>query len=970
MSDGAGPEGPMDEVERAVRSVEDPNVTFVGGFDLAESPIDITDEVRRSCERNYCGYYGRSWSCPPHVPPCQTCRIMLAGYPRMMLVRTTFKRDGPFDLEGMRASSLAHARYSFRVRDRLEGIEGLRFKVLGAGSCAYCERCTCPDEPCRFPDRRMNSLESYGIDLTSFLMAHGIAGRGGNDEQSYFSMVLYVPPRVRGRAVYLRCRHPTDVYRYAALEDSIVRSVRELSEGRDVAVAFSGGLDSGLVAALASRYAGSVRLYTCGTSNAYDVAAARELSGRLGLPWVHVRLTTGNIGPLLTELMSSTRITDPFTASYELQLFSVCKEADEETVLTGQGADEYFMGCAKYVGRTPEAYEALVRAGKERLLEVSVPCERAIAAYFGKDLGYPYLDPGVIAEVDRLDPADLVPRDMDSRKAVLRDVALHLGFDSLGDRRKKSSQYGSGTTDLIRAVARERGMRYNEYIDSLRGDATSGLPMSGRGSVVDARVDSVLKAEAERIIREGGMDPSSVVDAVYRRIVRDGDLRSIRDDERARSLITMSFLLPYAILIVETTIFNYRTIIRPSMVSNDSDGHGRYGNVETEYKPVSRGIPESLWSTYSALANTEGGRIVLGAMLIEGDLIVTGIDDPEMMVREIRSRVRDPGRASVDLISDSLAVDGIDGRSVVVIDVLRADRRVRPVYVNGRREGGTFRRMDGADRMCTMDEIDSMVRDSGPPIDGTVLSWAGTGDLDRDTVLEYRAEMRSADPESPLNRLGMDDFLRAIGAVGSEDGREGLTVAGLLMFGHNHRILRWNGAFSLDYYEPMGDGPDWRYRLSTRDTTWVGNVYNFHRMVLQKLSEPAFGGCLQGGLRAAVGEAVMNALMNEDYAGPEGVRIVRRPETLEISNYGDLRIPLREAVTGGRSDPRNPTVARMFQLIGRAELSGSGMRSIASVWEGCGLGRPELDIVHGPSRVILRLGLTPASHQDETSPRA
>lgn len=312
------------------------------------------------------------------------------------------------------------------------------------------------------------------------------------------------------------------------LEDSIVSAVRRMSEGRDVAVAFSGGLDSGLVAGLAARYARSVHLYTCGTANAYDVVAADELSKRLGLPWTHVKLTTGNIGQLIVELMSATGVTDPFTVSYELQLFSVCRECPEDVVLTGQGADEYFMGCAKYVGRTPDAYDSLVRAGKDRLREVSIPCELAIASHFSKDLCYPYMDPEVVARAEALDPEELLPRDMDSRKAVLKEVARDLGFDCLLDRRKKSSQYGSGTTDLIRAVARERGMRYNEYIDSLRGAAASGLPMSGRGSVVDARVDSVLKAEAERIIRDGGMDPSAVIGAVYRRIVSDGDLRSVR----------------------------------------------------------------------------------------------------------------------------------------------------------------------------------------------------------------------------------------------------------------------------------------------------------------------------------------------------------------------------------------------------------------------------------------------------------
>lgn len=335
-------------------------------------------------------------------------------------------------------------------------------------------------------------------------------------------------PSPRLRSLYHGPAHLSCMYRHADLGEAIVRSVRESSEGRDVAVAFSGGLDSGLVAGLAARYARSVHLYTCGTANAYDVVAADELSKRLGLPWTHVKLTTGNIGPLIVELMSATGVTDPFTVSYELQLFSVCRECSEDVVLTGQGADEYFMGCAKYVGRTTEAYDSLVRAGKDRLREVSIPCELAIASHFSKDLRYPYMDPEVIEQAEALDPEELLPRDMDSRKAVLKDIARDLGFDCLLDRRKKSSQYGSGTTDLIRAVARERGMRYNEYIDSLRGAATSGLPMSGRGSVVDARVDSVLKAEAERIIREGGMDPSAVIEAVYRRIVRDGDLRSVR----------------------------------------------------------------------------------------------------------------------------------------------------------------------------------------------------------------------------------------------------------------------------------------------------------------------------------------------------------------------------------------------------------------------------------------------------------
>lgn len=306
-----------------------------------------------------------------------------------------------------------------------------------------------------------------------------------------------------------------------AVEDSVRRSC----EGRDVGVAFSGGLDSGLVSALASRYARSVTCYTCGTDNAFDVRAGRELAEELGIPWVHCRISRSDIESTVRELISAVGESDPFTVSYELQLFCVCREADQDTILTGQGSDEYFGGCAKYVGQTDEAYEALRKAAIDRLNQVSIPCEMRIAEHFGKDLRYPYMDAEVISVIEGLDPGDLRPVDMDSRKSVLREVAMDFGYRTIAERRKKSSQYGSGTTDLIRAVARSRGLRYNEYIASIYDEAcTPEIPFSGRGSVINARVDSVLKAEAEKIIAACGSDPSDAIARMYRRIVLDGDL--------------------------------------------------------------------------------------------------------------------------------------------------------------------------------------------------------------------------------------------------------------------------------------------------------------------------------------------------------------------------------------------------------------------------------------------------------------
>ena len=134
--------------------------------------------------------------------------------------------------------------------------------------------------------------------------------------------------------------------RYEALGRAMEESVRVICEGKRVGVAFSGGMDSGLIAALASRYARSVTCYTCGTDDAFDVQAGKELADMLGLPWVHCRISEDDIEDTIREFILATKVSDPFTISYELQLFTVCRDASERIILSGQGSDEYFGGNA------------------------------------------------------------------------------------------------------------------------------------------------------------------------------------------------------------------------------------------------------------------------------------------------------------------------------------------------------------------------------------------------------------------------------------------------------------------------------------------------------------------------------------------------------------------------------------------------------------------------------------------------
>ena len=254
------------------------------------------------------------------------------------------------------------------------------------------------------------------------------------------------------------------------LQNALVSAIKSQVQGEDIAVAFSGGLDSGLVAAIAKEYARSVTLYTSGKDQSYDVVMAQEMSERLGLPWLHIPLTEDNIEARLREMISITGTSSPLTLSFELPLFFVCRTVREKYVLSGQGSDELFAGYSKYIGLSIDELDRMRKADLGKLISSTIPHETKVADHFGRKVLYPYMDSIVTMQVNALDLNELKPADADHRKMLLRQVATNLGYPFIAEKKKKAAQYGSGTMDLVRKVAENKGMTYAELVDSIYKD--------------------------------------------------------------------------------------------------------------------------------------------------------------------------------------------------------------------------------------------------------------------------------------------------------------------------------------------------------------------------------------------------------------------------------------------------------------------------------------------------------------------
>jgi predicted HTH transcriptional regulator len=358
-------------------------------------------------------------------------------------------------------------------------------------------------------------------------------------------------------------------------------------------------------------------------------------------------------------------------------------------------------------------------------------------------------------------------------------------------------------------------------------------------------------------------------------------------------------------------------------------------------------IPEEFWPTYSAFANTRGGTVVLGVSEKDGRFSIDGIANPSKVRRELFDALNNRQKVSANLLSDDLVQEvAIEGRTILVIDIPRASRQQRPLHLTGNPLGGhTYRRLNDGDRKLSDDEVKRMlaeqVEDSR---DTRILRGLDLEDLDQPTFRAYRQVFASRDPVHPWVALEDREFLRSIGAWrrNRETGDQGLTLAGLLMFGTMQGIQEELPYYMLDYQERPEARTEQRWidRL-TLDGRWSGNVYDFYRKVYSKLTaDLKVPFRLEYGERKddtpiheALREALVNVLVHADYSDRASVLIVKRPDLFGFRNPGLMRIPVEIALQGGEADCRNRLLHQMFRYVGAGEQAGTGIPKILRGWQ-------------------------------------
>lgn len=230
-------------------------------------------------------------------------------------------------------------------------------------------------------------------------------------------------------------------------------------------VLFSGGLDSSIIAKIASEISGSIVLYSASFPASRDCNNALEAAKLLKLPMKIEALSLDKISEEVSKLQYAIEDSSPMQLAIAIPIYFACKLASMDRVkilLSAQGADELFGGYMKH--------EKILRAGGELALqkellreiqdlhEVNLARDDRASMASGIELRLPFLSREIVEYALAL-PAKYKVAPVGglsySRKHILRLVGRKLGLPpQICNRPKIAAQYGSNAMRAVRRLVR------------------------------------------------------------------------------------------------------------------------------------------------------------------------------------------------------------------------------------------------------------------------------------------------------------------------------------------------------------------------------------------------------------------------------------------------------------------------------------------------------------------------------------
>lgn len=347
--------------------------------------------------------------------------------------------------------------------------------------------------------------------------------------------------------------------------------------------------------------------------------------------------------------------------------------------------------------------------------------------------------------------------------------------------------------------------------------------------------------------------------------------------------------------------------------------------ITTEFKEATNKLPKNLFETVCAFLNRNGGNIFLG---VSDNGKVVGVDETAIISMK---------KDFANLCNNSQKIDPTIYLNIKEYQV--NDRIILHIYVNEsssvhRTNGKVFDRNEDGDYEVKQAEriANIYIRKQEFYTENKIFPYAEMSDLREDLIQRARQMAINQNGKNhPWSNMNDKELLRSANLYAKDyvTGKEGLTLAAILLFGKDTTILSVLPHHKTDAIYRVKNLD----RYDDRDDIRTNLIESFDRMmafVEKHLDDKFF---IEDNQRIDVRnkiarELCVNNLIHREFSNPYPAKLIIEKENLRTENANRAKMIGKINVDFYEPYPKNPKIAKIFKEIGLADELGSGVRNM------------------------------------------
>ncbi len=360
--------------------------------------------------------------------------------------------------------------------------------------------------------------------------------------------------------------------------------------------------------------------------------------------------------------------------------------------------------------------------------------------------------------------------------------------------------------------------------------------------------------------------------------------------------------------------------------------------IDIEFKVSKNSLNKNVFETVCAFLNRHGGDLFLG---VDDDGNIIGVNNAEKIITEFNNLANNPQKLFPTFYFYPEIIK-IEDKSIVHIFVPESSQVHRSAgKIYDRNSDGDFDITNNNQLVSAL-----FIRKQTTYSENKIFPYAGMSDLREDLINKVRRLAKyEAGENHPWLMMSNEEILQSTRLYQKDlqTGKEGLTLAAILLFGKDETILsalphhRTDALLRRQNTDRYDDRDDIRTNL-------IDSYQRLMAFVEKHLPDPFY---LENDKRISIRnklfrEAVANCLIHREYIDRFPAKMIIEKDRVVFENanrsHGNGKIdPLHFSPY-----PKNPNIARIFKEIGFADELGSGVRNMYKYYHAYSKQQPEL----------------------------